>query len=302
MAVWQACVVCGKRGAFVCERCAEDVELNTKIKVFKQSIEGSVPLKREGQAQAVFNRLEGEAAAKAAASSGTVSRITTLTPIAFTELVSCLREIGGAASLAGVRPIYGAMAHLVVWGMFKYNKSLKTILHKFKYRNYTFLGRTLSWYIYWYFMCDPFLLAKHTVFSGKNKVRILIPVPTNKKRLRHRGFWPLLEILKHVNWPNMGVLFVKDFAGMHPLVEKQRKLNSIKRALNMRFAFYPTYNFLKWLGENRNFLIKYGIKLILFDDVISTGATVYSLASTLLEACAFFKIPCSAVGIGFLYN
>lgn len=124
-------------------------------------------------------------------------------------------------------------------------------------------------------------IAGMTFFEGDERVGALLAVPADRQRTRARGFDPI-----HVWAKRLGVL-----TGL-PLLKASRKeglapqktLNRRERQANMRDVFQ-----LEGRAPER---------VLIFDDVATTGATLESLAVTCFErgaewvgALAFARTP-----------
>ena len=106
-----------------------------------------------------------------------------------------------------------------------------------------------------------------------DQVNILIPVPLSTARLQHRGYNKALEICKHLSSAKTDaslLLRIKDTLTQSTL-NKQERLKNIKTA----FAVEP-------LRANE----LQGKRIVLVDDVMTSGATLYSAASCLRQAGA----------------
>lgn len=109
---------------------------------------------------------------------------------------------------------------------------------------------------------------------------VIVPVPTTKRRLTKRGFNPVLTLAKFLSyWWQMpiwqGIARVEN--ELH-----QRGLDKQARLSNVKDDFYV-------LGEPP------ARSLILFDDVVTTGATLSAMAQTIWRVHPKTKI--TAVGV-----
>ncbi|MFA6514564.1 MAG: ComF family protein [Patescibacteria group bacterium] len=110
----------------------------------------------------------------------------------------------------------------------------------------------------------------------KNEDYIVVPIPLAKKREKQRGF-NQAEIIAHDFANNFGYQLNCDLEKIKN-TEAQSKLEEKKRVDNISGAF-------KWKGENLS-----GQNIILFDDVITTGATINEAAKVLKVAGAKYII------------
>jgi ComF family protein len=147
------------------------------------------------------------------------------------------------------------------------NILLKKLIQKFKYEPFIKeLAETLALLIITHFQ----LLDKKPNLTNS----ILIPIPLNEKRLRWRGFNQAEEIGKYLSeflktpLASNCLLRVKN---TYPQVE----LTAEARKENVKNIFFC---------QNKKEI--FGKKILLIDDVYTTGATMEEAASKLLEAGA----------------
>ena len=149
-----------------------------------------------------------------------------------------------------------------------YSGILKKLIHLMKYKHKAFLSDTLGEFLL------KFLQFQQIDLSRYNWI---IPIPLSPVKIRERGFNQSERISETVsksfNIPiNSCTLFRKN----HPF--SQTSLNRIERLLNLKDVFYTA----------RNHKLK-GKKIILVDDVRSTGSTLY-YASECLFHCGVKNI------------
>ncbi|UNU73744.1 ComF family protein [Moraxella nasovis] len=125
------------------------------------------------------------------------------------------------------------------------------------------------------------LLPKPEGASRHNTV--IIPVPTTNQRLKHRGFNPTLALARYLSyhwkipvW--QGVVRIDD-------ASHQRGLDRDKRLKNIKNAFYVS----KVLSVKQ---------AVLFDDVVTTGATLSAMASALWQTDPDLKMLAVCVAHG----
>ncbi|MBW1840872.1 MAG: ComF family protein [Deltaproteobacteria bacterium] len=153
-----------------------------------------------------------------------------------------------------------------------YDGALMATIHLFKYKGKMQLVRPLG----------MLLFTAFTDLWGERDIDVVIPVPLHVKRLRTRGF-------------NQAVLLVRDWADFGPALkvtlpnahldrqllvrdrwtEPQTGMDRKKRALNIRGAFK--------VNAPSNIT---GKRILLVDDVYTTGATANECARTLLDCGA----------------
>jgi len=143
-----------------------------------------------------------------------------------------------------------------------YEDSLRQAVHQFKYRGDFSLDRPLGG-----------LLATVLESSGRDfRPDLIVPVPLHLSRLRQRGYNQSLLLARVLGrrWrkPVPGRLLVR----LRP-TPPQQGLKAVQRRLNLKGAF-----------GMRSALA--GQKVLLIDDVMTTGATARECARTLLTAGA----------------
>jgi ComF family protein len=149
-----------------------------------------------------------------------------------------------------------------------YQKALiKNLIQKFKYEPFIKeLAETLSLIIITHFQ----LLDKKPNFSDF----ILIPIPLNEKRLRWRGFNQAEEISKELS-KSLKLPLVSDCLFRIKNTFPQIELDGKERKENVKNVFY-CQKIKKIFGK----------KILLVDDVYTTGATMEEAARVLKEAGA----------------
>ncbi len=154
-----------------------------------------------------------------------------------------------------------APAFSVARAVGRYETVLMDVIHKFKYGGKTSVGQKLG------------KLMAEFVYPAFNIMdySLIIPVPLHPRRLRQRGFNQAVilagEISRHFSMS-------LDFLSLKRVVftESQASLGKEKRASNVKAAF-AVADAGKVMGQ----------KIILVDDVITTGSTVNECARALLK-------------------
>ena len=147
-----------------------------------------------------------------------------------------------------------------------YDGSLMEAIHLFKYAKKTSLSRPLS------------LLAKEAFFQfwDTSTIDLLVPVPLHPKRLRGRGFNQAYLLIRR--WAKEEQI---PFDGLTLLrsrwTEPQTTLSRTERQKNITGAFSIEYP--EKIKDR---------KILLVDDVYTTGATVNECARVLIKAGAEF--------------
>ena len=154
-------------------------------------------------------------------------------------------------------------AHAIdaAWAGFRYQDAVKSLIRSLKFQGCLSAGQSLSQ-----------LLARQYCPLDFSQADIVIPAPLHLSRLRQRGFNQALELCR-------------DFAAVHGLdiqhhmlkriqpTQEQAKLNARQRQANVALAFA--------CQEELS-----GQCVVLFDDVMTTGATMKAMAKTLKAAGA----------------
>ncbi|MDD6882071.1 MAG: ComF family protein [Firmicutes bacterium] len=148
----------------------------------------------------------------------------------------------------------------------------RRIVFNLKYDGKTYLAPIIADILY-----DSLM---ERLYSGKDcpytDADLIVPVPVHEYRLRERGFNQTEKIAKHLSAKlsiKMDGLSLKRVKH----TDAQRALSAEERAENMESAFnVPPDRIQKIKGK----------KIILLDDIFTTGATAFSCAKTLKEAGA----------------
>ncbi len=145
------------------------------------------------------------------------------------------------------------------WGI--YGGPLRLAIHRLKYKRDIGLGDFFS----------QFLIQ---CFIDRNwPVDLIVPVPLSKRRLEERGYnqsdllaRPIARALG-IRYENKGVIRVKE-------TPTQVGLNAVERKKNVIGAFHADHTRIA------------GARLLIVDDVTTTGATIEACTKALLEAGA----------------
>lgn len=112
-----------------------------------------------------------------------------------------------------------------------------------------------------------------TIESAIDHADLLIPVPLSKARLQHRGYNQALELCKHLSWDKTDahlLLRIKDTL-IQSTLSRSERLKNVKTA----FAVEPLR------AQELQ-----GKRIVLVDDVMTSGATLYAAAASLRQAGA----------------
>lgn len=157
-----------------------------------------------------------------------------------------------------------------------YDGAVKDYIHRFKYGGERELGMALGVLLGRCLEREPVLWP----------VDALVPVPLHPSRLEDRGF-NQAEVLARVVGEWVGRPVWADALRRVRKTETQTKLSARERHANVRGAFRP------WRAARLA-----GRRLLLVDDVYTSGATVEEAARVLLKAgAAQVNVLCLAVGV-----
>ena len=143
-----------------------------------------------------------------------------------------------------------------------YRGVLKEMIHEFKFSGRVDRSRVLQE-----------LLARAYFQRGIGFPDMLVPVPLHPSRLRSRGFNQSLELSRFLGRV-LGVSVVRDVLVRQRNTVAQSTLTRSERLSNLKGAFVVR-------GESVR-----GRKIVLVDDVMTTGTTLRSCAGTLRRAGA----------------
>lgn len=146
--------------------------------------------------------------------------------------------------------------------LFSYDENSKRIITRLKYYDKTHIAKHVSQWLYnrqQDFICES---------------ELIIPVPLHKKRLNSRKFNQSTLIAKHLS-KKTNIPFIADALIRTKNSTPQTNLTFKQRTKNLNNCFIQ--------NPKRNIQNK---RVLLVDDVITTGTTVYQCTKTLLKAGA----------------
>lgn len=158
----------------------------------------------------------------------------------------------------GIVPI----RHLLIYCYFQKGGIVQKLLHELKYGNRPEVGEMLGmWYA-----GD---LLQHEL---GNNFDLIVPVPIHKKRLRQRGYNQSAHFAYGLSG-GLGVeVNVQDFVKTKDIDSQTRK-SKLRRIQNVTNVF-----------ETQDPTVFKGKRLLLVDDVMTTGSTLIACAEALLKA------------------
>jgi ComF family protein len=161
------------------------------------------------------------------------------------------------------------------WALLKFQKSgiVQNLLHELKYNNHPEIGIKLG----------KILAANAMEYGFGKEFDLLIPVPLHKSRLRTRGYNQSGMIAKGIS-EVLATPFDDSCMIRLAATKTQTKKSKVDRWENVNEVFQV----------NRPALVA-GKRILLVDDVITTGSTLEACASKLLNAGASeLSIACIA--------
>jgi len=147
------------------------------------------------------------------------------------------------------------------WAMFDFDKQVKSLVHHLKYSNRR----------------KPVIKLLHTFESDvmellpKAGYDLIIPIPLHPRKLRERGYNQVADMAEWVA-PRVGGKVPEKLVTRSRYTSTQTQLNAEERQANVRGAFK--------VREGGYLIDK---RVLIVDDVVTTGATANTLAAVLLE-------------------
>lgn len=148
------------------------------------------------------------------------------------------------------------------WAGFDFNTNLRGMVHALKFHHKLVLAPLLGQQL-------AQRAPDHFPGSGFDA---LIPAPLHISRLRERGFNQALELCRPLASSRELTIRTDLLTRCRP-TPKQTRLNKHQRQANVRNAF-RAHNEVK------------GMRVVIFDDVMTTGATIQAMTQTLRRAGA----------------
>jgi ComF family protein len=162
-----------------------------------------------------------------------------------------------------------------VMSLFKFVKAgrVQQVLHALKYKNRPEIGRMLG-----------NIYGRDLLTTGYDRqFDLIIPVPLHPRRKERRGYNQSQEFGIGIG-EQLKIECTEDFLRRSRMTETQTKRTRLKRWENVREVFEVFY------PENI-----YGKRIMLVDDVVTTGATLEAAGRMLVDAgCKELSIVCIA--------
>lgn len=146
--------------------------------------------------------------------------------------------------------------------IFPYKGIIRDLLLKYKFKEKSYLYKTIV----------NFLIKNEKIIAKIQNYDTMIPVPISNKRKKQRGYNQSLLIAKELT-KNTNLKLDKNSLYKKIDTKEQNKLNKEQRKTNIQNAY-----------ELKNEQILKNKKILLLDDIYTTGSTVNSCCKTLKQA------------------
>lgn len=156
--------------------------------------------------------------------------------------------------------------------LWTYSETLRKLILKYKSHSVLALGSIISSLIEEEFFTVMF----------EEDIDYVIPIPISYKRQQERGFNQVEEILKNLNYSYLTGKRIKNTKKMCKIYDKN------KREKNIKDSFY--------FGKDLS-----GKNILIFDDIITTGATIREFVEELEKKGKFNKIVVFSLSVGKTY-
>lgn len=138
--------------------------------------------------------------------------------------------------------------------IFEYKKYIRKLILGYKFFNKSYLGKVFG----------EFIIRDKKVCQKLKSYDIIIPVPMSRKSKNIRGY-NQTEIISKELAKRIGIIYKKEILIKCKNIKRQSLLTKEERILNVKNAFKVNDKFCEYLN---------GKKIILFDDIYTTGATI----------------------------
>lgn len=170
----------------------------------------------------------------------------------------------------------GVLDGVEIYSACFYKDTIRTLIHKLKFNHKRAVARVLANILYNYFKK---IIEFEQIKAGnidRFQNAILVPVPTQKKNIKERGYNNVYEITKEFS--NLsGLPFLDGFLVKIKNSKPQYKMNKNQRKSNVEGTFNIN---LKRLSNKEDLDNK---TFVIIDDIITTGATLGEIIKVLKE-------------------
>ena len=137
-----------------------------------------------------------------------------------------------------------------IYYIWDYNENFKKLIYKYKFNRKINLSADIA------------ELVKEEIkfIIKKEQIDLVVTVPVNKKRFNERGFNQVDEILKRLEINYVELVRVKNTKKMHRILDQEKRNENVKNSF---------FNKKRIDFSNKT--------ILLFDDIITTGATLKAL-------------------------
>ena len=135
-----------------------------------------------------------------------------------------------------------------------YYTDVKKIIFDLKFKNRKGITHSLSKYV------------KESIeeIKIKEEIDVVISVPVNKKRFLERGYNQVDEILRSADIKFENIERIKNTKHMYEIKEREKRKENVKKAFRVKKDYFQK-------------------KILIVDDIITTGATLKEIEKELLE-------------------
>lgn len=166
------------------------------------------------------------------------------------------------------------LKHAFAYYYFKKGSKVQELLHQFKYKQHPEIGHKIGR-----------VLAQELVETKyESDFDMIVPVPLHISRLRSRGYNQSEEFAKGLS-EGLRIPYADSFIKRRVKTQTQTRKSKLSRWRNVSEVFE-----IKSAEEVK------GRRILLVDDVVTTGATLEACSLSLLKAgCSEISIACMAV-------
>lgn len=138
--------------------------------------------------------------------------------------------------------------------IFEYKDYIRKLILSYKFFNKPYLGKVFS----------EIIIKNKKICQKIKSYDIIIPVPMSKDGKKKRGYNQTEIISKYIS-QNIGIEYNKNILLKSKNIKRQSLLDRKERLINVKNAYMVNNKFDEYL---------YDKKIIIFDDIYTTGATI----------------------------